>query len=84
MGVHEEHGVAEAAALPDHDGKPAPQAVGVLDVARLDRPFDPARIGERADRIGRRQPRHQAIERGGAWFMQAPWSFPCMVLVRWP
>ena len=29
----------------------------------LDRPFDPARIGERADRIGRRQPRHQAVQR---------------------
>ena len=37
--------------------------VGIRDVAGLDRPFDAARIGERADRIGRRQPRHQPIER---------------------
>ena len=74
MGVDEEHGVAEAAALPDHHGEPAPQAVGILDVARLDRPFDPARIGERADRIGRRQPCHQAVERGGSLGRQPPWS----------
>ena len=40
--------------------------VGVRDVAGLDRPFDPARIGERADRIGRRQPRHQPVERCAA------------------
>ena len=35
----------------------------VADVAGLDRPFEAARIREGADRIGRRQPRHQAIER---------------------
>ncbi len=42
------------------------------DVARLHRPFDPARIGERADRIGRRQPGHQAVERPGIVFFVIP------------
>ena len=45
--------------------EPVAQRGGVADVAGLHRPFDAARIRERADRIGRRQPRHQAIERGG-------------------
>ena len=40
------------------------QRPGVGDVAGLDRPFNPARNRRSADRIGRRQPRHQAIERG--------------------
>ena len=39
--MDEEHRVAECAALADHDGKPPPQALGILDVAGLNRPFEP-------------------------------------------
>ena len=66
VGVDEEHRVAEAAALADHHREPALQRRGIGDVAGLHRPFDAARIGECADRIGRRQPRHQPIERGAS------------------
>ena len=58
----EDHGVAEHAAVADHGREPAAQRVGIADIAGLDRPFDAAGIGERADRIGRRQPGHQPIE----------------------
>ena len=55
----------KTAAIAHHHLKPCPQRLGVLDVAGFDRPFDAARIGESADRIGRRQPGHQAIKRRG-------------------
>ena len=42
----------------------------ILDVAGLDRPLDAAGIRECADRIGRRQPRHQPVER--RWFTFTP------------
>ena len=61
--MNEEHRVAKSAALADHHREPAPEARRIRDIAGLDRPFDAARIGERADRIGRRQPRHQPVER---------------------
>ena len=64
MRVRKQHGVAEAAALGEHHGQPGAQRLGVADVARLHRPLDAAGIGEGADRIGRRQPGHQAIEGG--------------------
>ena len=63
--MNEEDGVAKAAAFAEHHREPLPQRLGVLDVAGLDRPFDAAGIGKGADRIGRRQPGHEAIERGG-------------------
>ena len=40
------------------------QRRGTRDIAGLDRPFDAARIGKSADRIGRRKPDHQPVERG--------------------
>ena len=70
--VHEEHRVAEDAAFGDHHGKPALERLGILDVAALDRPFDAARIGERTDRIGGREPGHQAIERSPAAALTSP------------
>ena len=44
--------------------QPAAERARVGNVARLDRPFEPVRIGERADREGRRQPQHQRQQRG--------------------
>jgi len=44
MGMHQEHRITEPAALRDHRGQPAPQALGILDVATLDRPLDAARV----------------------------------------
>ena len=71
VGVHEEHRVAETAAFAEHHREPAPQRLGILDVAGLDRPLDAARIGKGADRIGRRQPGHEAIERGDSALIAA-------------
>jgi hypothetical protein len=65
MRVREKDGVAISAALANHDGKPASQRCCIGDVAGFDRPLDAARIGERTDGIGRRQPRHQPPEGGG-------------------
>ena len=56
----------------------ARKRLGVLDVAGLHRPFDAAGIGEGADRIGRRQPGHQAVE--GAARSAAP--FPASMPAR--
>jgi hypothetical protein len=64
MGMGEQRRIAEHAALPDHGGEPGAQRLRRSDIAGLDRPFDAARIGERADRIGRRHPGHQPVERG--------------------
>ena len=64
--MNKEHGVAETAAFAEHHRKPLPQRLGILDIAGLDRPLDAAGIGKRANRIGRRQPRHETIQRGAS------------------
>ena len=43
--------------------QPAAERARIENVAGLHRPFEPMRIGERADREGRRQPQHQGQER---------------------
>ena len=60
----------------DHDREPALERRGIGDVAGLDRPFDAAGIGEGADRIGRRQPGHQPVERALGSLRVAPESLP--------
>src|SRR5579871_6746235 len=64
VGVNEEYGIAEACAFADHHRKPAQQGLGVGHIAGLDRPFDAAGIGESSGGKGRREPRHQPVERG--------------------
>ena len=69
MRMREQDGVAEAAALADDHREPGRKRTGVGDVAGLDRPLEPARIGECAHRIRRREPSHQPIERGLKLFL---------------
>ena len=61
--VREQDGIAKHAPAFDEDRKPPLKAAGIGDVALLDRPFDAARIRERPDRIGGREPRHVAGRR---------------------
>jgi hypothetical protein len=66
MGMDEKDTVAKSAAVAERHCQPAPQRFGIGDVAGFHRPFEPARIGEGADRKSWRQPRHQAVKRGRA------------------
>ena len=59
--------------------EPAAERARVLHVAGLDRPFEPVRIGERADRKGRRQPQHQRQQRGSAGVGRQPSVPPWLV-----
>jgi hypothetical protein len=53
VGLDQENAVAESATLTDYHREPALERPGIGDVADLDCPFDAARIGEGADRVGR-------------------------------
>ena len=78
MSMDQENRVAEPAAVGDHDCQPTLERSRVGDVAGFDRPLDAAGVGEGADGIGRRQPRHQPVELGRL----EPFFFP--VILRCP
>ncbi len=54
-------------------GEPCAQRAGVDDVARLDRPFQAVRIGERADRKRGREPEKQRQFRASRPPQRSPW-----------
>ena len=74
--------VDRAGALPQHAVQPGDQREAILDEAFLDGGLDAVAVAEGADRIGRRQPGQQAIERIGSHAQ--PWRSSCRAPWRWP
>ena len=64
-GGGEQRAVDCTGALPQHAVQPGHQRAAVLDETFLDGGLDAVTVAEGADRIGRRQPGQQAIERIG-------------------
>ena len=73
IGRGEQDRVVARRAVREKIGEPGFEARRVVDVAGLVRPFEPVRIGEGADREGRRQPDQKRQMRRHQWSCSWPW-----------
>ncbi|MCY1245334.1 hypothetical protein D9M72_584800 [compost metagenome] len=63
IGLAEQHRVIPAGSVAKQRLQPPPQAFGIADMTIVNRLLQSVRIGEGADRKGRRQPGHEAKQR---------------------